>query len=101
MKGFTLLAVLLAWGLALPAFAQDEGKLPWEEYDKLINKRSSLASMGPDLFGDAVDLYTGSLSFSATDVSIPGNSGLAVAVGRSYTVTDRKGYWLRDLPFAD
>ncbi|HMB57997.1 MAG TPA: RHS repeat-associated core domain-containing protein [Arenimonas sp.] len=33
-----------------------------------------------------MNFYTGGTSFNATDVSIPGNSGLSVAVGRFYTV---------------
>ena len=38
---------------------------------------------GGDLFGDRTDAYTGSTEFLVTDVSIPGNSKLAVAVQRS------------------
>ncbi|KAB8164882.1 RHS repeat protein, partial [Lysobacter maris] len=100
---WTLAAMLLA--VVGGVSAQDQAKAPWEEYDKLIDKSSAITSLGPDLFGDNVDLYTGSLSFSATDVGLPGNNGLAVAVGRRYSVEnhvpsriDVDGY---DLPFAD
>ncbi|MCF7221521.1 fibronectin type III domain-containing protein [Marilutibacter chinensis] len=101
MQWVVAAALLAAGGTVC---AQDEGKAPWEEYDKLIDKRSAITSLGPDLFGDNVDLNTGALSFSATDVGVPGNNGLAVAVGRRYSVEnhganrDIDGY---DLPFAD
>jgi len=36
--------------------------------------------------GDKVNLYTGGLEFSQTDVSLPGNNSLAVSVGRRYTM---------------
>ncbi|AWV08083.1 wall associated protein [Lysobacter maris] len=85
--------------------AQEQGKALWEEYDKLIDKRSAITALGPDLFGDNVDLYTGNLSFSATDVSVPGNNALPVAVGRRYGIDNHSvghpgvdGY---DLAFAD
>lgn len=91
---------VLVYLCATTCFAQ-EGKSPWEEYDKLINARKSVTALGPDLFGDHVDLQTGTLSFSATDVSIPGNSKLPVAFTRSFTVSNRKGYYSHDLPLGD
>jgi RHS repeat-associated protein len=36
-----------------------------------------------DMFGDSIDTYTGGLSFSHTDVSLPGNSNLEVAIHRT------------------
>lgn len=66
--------------LAFPAWAQG-AKLPWEEYERLVEKGRSIAPLDVgSMFGDKVDLYSGALSFSATDVSIPGNSGLPVAI---------------------
>ena len=44
----------------------------------------ALAMQGDRSFGDMVNLYTGSLSFSQTDVSIPGNSALPVAIVRRF-----------------
>ena len=59
------------------------------------------------MFGDAVDLYTGTLSFSTTDVSLPGNSSLPVAVTRTFS-QGNSGYdfstglsWGGDNAFAD
>ena len=42
-----------------------------------------LESHGPNLLGDSVDLNTGALAFKHTDISIPGNSSLPVAITRT------------------
>ncbi|WP_115512783.1 RHS repeat domain-containing protein [Xanthomonas arboricola] len=95
--GIALVLGLLFCGWAN---AQSNAKAPWEEYDKLIHNRQALTALGPTLFGDQVDLYSGALSFSNVDVNVPGNA-LAISVGRSLTVTNRQGYILTDLSFAD
>ncbi|WP_396617483.1 wall associated protein [Lysobacter soli] len=95
-KGF--FAVALLFSVALTSRAQ---VVPWEEYAKLVDSSQSITALGPNLFGDQVNLSNGSLSFSATDVSVPGNSALPVAVGRTFNVSNRKGYDFNDLPFAD
>lgn len=56
----------------------------YEEYRKLVQRGSSLSAVGDDLFGDHVNLYSGSVEFVQTDVSLPGNDGLAVSVGRRF-----------------
>lgn len=40
------------------------------------------------ILGDAVDLYTGSLSFYQTDISIPGNFSIPVSLGRRFHGAD-------------
>lgn len=82
------------------ASAQSNAKAPWEEYDKLIHNRQAVTALGPTLFGDQVDLYSGALSFSTVDVSLPGNA-LDLSLGRSLAITNRQGYVINDLPFAD
>jgi len=102
---FFLLAALLL-GLATPAHAQSESNRPWEEYDKLLKGKESIGVLGPDLFGDSVNFQNGALSFSATDINLPGNNKLPVALTRTYSVRTRKGYisdamladWELDLP---
>src|SRR5689334_6055568 len=96
-----VLLLLLGTGAAL---AQD-GKQPWEEYDKLINKRKAVTALGDDMFGDRVDLASGSVSFSQTDVSLTGNNALPVAVTRTFNVVSDKerpnynfGDWDIDIP---
>lgn len=55
---------------------------PMEEWEKRQNAEERLTAFGDDLMGDQIDPHTGSLSFLQTDVSLPGNSGLPVAISR-------------------
>src|SRR5690606_18647886 len=59
---------------------------PWEDYATHLQSRQALAAHGPELFGDQVNLYNGALSFSVTDIALPGNSGLPVALTRTFSV---------------
>jgi YD repeat-containing protein len=45
----------------------------------------NITSRGADLMGDRVNLYNGALEFVHSDVSLPGNNALPVAVGRRHT----------------
>jgi RHS repeat-associated protein len=96
-------AALFALAASLPGtLAAQATAQPWEEYSKLIESRQAVAAYGPDLFGDEVNLSNGALSFSATDIAIPGNNALEVALKRSYTVSDKRSYQsLNFQPFAD
>jgi hypothetical protein len=79
-----LLVALPIAGAVLPTFAQTV----YEEQSKLIRAPKSYTRLGDNLFGDKVNLYTGSLEFIQTDVSLPGNSALPVSVGRRLIVGD-------------
>ncbi|WP_190278985.1 hypothetical protein [Dokdonella koreensis] len=79
MLGLVLLSSL--------AQAQPKETSIYDEQGKLLRGNESVSPLGPELFGDKVSLYTGSLEFVQTDVSIPGNSALPVAVGRRYRPT--------------
>jgi RHS repeat-associated protein len=46
---------------------------------------SSVSTLGPDLFGDKVNLFNGSLQFEHTDLEVPGNSSIPVALTRRYS----------------
>jgi YD repeat-containing protein len=81
-RGFALLSLSVAW----PATAQVT--IP-QEYDKTIKSAEVVGSLGADLFGDQTNLYTGSTSFIVTDVRVPGNSALPMAVGRRFVIEDR------------
>ncbi|UHQ22626.1 hypothetical protein LVB77_18565 [Lysobacter sp. 5GHs7-4] len=90
--------------LALACGAACAGRAPWEEYDKLIKSAQTVKSEGPTLFGDSVNLYTGATSFATTDVSIPGNFPIPVALGRRFAAaTDARsrpfGDWDWDVPY--
>ena len=67
---------------------------PWENYRDYIKKRAGLHSAVPEAFGDVVGLSNGSLSFSVTDLSIPGNSALPVAITRTFEVAHRPEFYL-------
>ncbi len=58
----------------------------YDEQGKLLRGSETAGTLGPDLFGDQISLYTGSVEFVQTDVSIPGNSALPVSVGRRYRI---------------
>ncbi|WP_223807134.1 RHS repeat domain-containing protein [Montanilutibacter psychrotolerans] len=101
MKLFGGLSALFALSLPVPASAQIESRQPWDEYGKKIETAQAVGAVGPDLFGDSVNFSNGALSFSATDVSVPGNSKLPVAFTRVLSVSNWKGYQRNDSPLAD
>ncbi len=45
----------------------------------------AIATLGPDLFGDKVNLYNGSFSIEHTDVLLPGTGTLRVALDRQHS----------------
>lgn len=58
-------------------------QVSWEqEWGTRISSRQSVAPLTSDLFGEEVSLYDGTTSFVATDVSIPGNFDIPVAISR-------------------
>lgn len=83
---------------ALPLGAQSVYQ--WESYDKRVDSAKSVVKLGDDLLGDAISLQDGGLSFSATDVSLPGNSALPVAITRTWalgnTRTRPQGQFMAD-----
>lgn len=91
--------------LGVCMLAHGQERRPWEEYDQLVKRRESVTAYQADLFGDKVDLASGALSFSVTDISVPGNSSLPVALTRTLSIFNRKGYALNpqgpDGAFAD
>lgn len=53
-----------------------------EEWEKRQNAEDRLRAFGDDLLGDGIDPHTGSLVFTQTDVSLPGNFSLPVEITR-------------------
>jgi YD repeat-containing protein len=79
-----------------------ETRQVWEEFGSRVKASGKVAPLGPTLFGDQVSLSNGALSFSVTDVSVPGNNALPVAFTRSFTVRSREGSrFYNDFPLAD
>ncbi len=72
--------------LALPELvaAQSSVTIP-SEYDKVASLRTTVTALGPDLFGDEVSLYDGTVQFRQVDVSLPGNDNLPVEIARRFT----------------
>lgn len=55
-----------------------------QQYDKVIREHGQIAGLGSELFGDKIGLYTGALEFVQTDISLPGNNSLPVAISRRF-----------------
>ena len=97
-------AVMLALaGAHSPGFAESTASIYQEQY-RLIRAPQAITSLGPELFGDKVNLYNGALEFVQTDVSIIGNNALPVAVGRRLSTgnwanaTGAFGRWELEIP---
>ncbi len=88
----------VSWaGLVL---AQTGAQSPEDFLNDLAKLDSSYAPAGSADTGETVDLYTGSLGFVVTDVSLPGNSDLRVALQRRFSVGS-PGDTGEDYAFAD
>ena len=85
--GQTLFAALSMHAIACLAAPVD----PAIDYPNLIRAQSTVGSLGNGLFGESVDYYTGQTDFVATDVSVPLNFALPMAVSRRYHVANRDG----------
>jgi len=94
-----------ATGLALSLVAIAQTKVG-EDFTELTKPSTEVLTLGPDLFGDQVSMYTGTVRFSVTDISLPGNNALSVALGRTVTPehfftktpTGQLGNWELDIP---
>ncbi len=75
----------LATALLVSSFASVAGTDYQDEYEKKIKASQDVGVLGNDLAGDRVNFYTGATSFSATDISLPGNA-LGLSLSRSYEV---------------
>ncbi|MCS0588936.1 RHS repeat domain-containing protein [Massilia norwichensis] len=90
-KKFAVLTIAMA---VQAAYAQTA--TTYSDQNKLIRAPQAVTRLGADLFGDKVNLYTGGLEFIQKDVSLPGNSGLPVEVGRHIKVGED---WLEETLF--
>ncbi|KFN40982.1 RHS repeat domain-containing protein, partial [Arenimonas oryziterrae] len=71
-----------------------------DEYSKQIKSAEQVGALGPDMFGEETNFYTGTTEFRATDVSLPGNYSVPVSVGRRFTM-DKMGQPLFNGAFGD
>ena len=72
-----------------------------QEYTDLIRAQNTVGSLDSALLGERIDYYTGHVDFVATDVSLPGNSALPVAVGRRYSVQANPAAVVPERAFGD
>ena len=78
-----------------------------QNHAKLITSAEVVGALGDNLFGEQVNFYTGATEFQATDLAVPGNSGLSVAASRRLSVEGDNagrvsyslGDWQLDLPY--
>ncbi len=61
------------------------------QYSDLIRSQAVVAPLESGLLGESVDYYTGQTDFVATDVRLPGNFALPMAISRRYHVGNRAG----------
>ena len=78
--------LLAAASIATLPTASAQTMYEWEQYEKRVDSARSVVALGTDLFGDSVGLQNGNLSFSVTDVDVPGNNALPVRFTRTYAV---------------
>src|SRR6185312_9587660 len=83
---------LIGLGAGVLAYAGDDygGLDGYEEYGQHIHDSQTVSPLGDDFFGDSTNLYNGQTSFEVTDVSIPGNSSLPVALSRHLAIADQR-----------
>lgn len=97
---------VILFGVLGIAEAQDI-KAIGQEYARHIKSAEAIGALGNDLFGDLTNLYTGTTEFAVTDVSLPGNSVLPIAISRRFQVQPRDGVlskgnfadWELDMPY--
>ncbi|MEH6414651.1 hypothetical protein [Pseudomonas sp. CGJS7] len=107
-NGRGALRVVLAWFafIALCVALGDASAqgTDWpNEYAKRVRSTENVSPLGDEAFGDKVNLFNGTVRFSHDLISIPGNSGLPVALGIFFDPHDitqghLNGYWDLDIP---
>ncbi|MGE4071147.1 MAG: RHS repeat-associated core domain-containing protein [Lysobacterales bacterium] len=83
--------VLALLGLMVFGAAHGQELYQWDSYEKRIDSARTVQALGADAFGDSVSLQNGALSFSVTDVDLPGNNALPVRFTRTYSVSNTRG----------
>ncbi|NNE59260.1 MAG: hypothetical protein HKN36_14225 [Hellea sp.] len=103
-----ILSFLASGCFYAPAQSQESNPTSIEEINHLAwdGVEQRLQGTGFGLMGDQIDTATGSLVFTQTDVSIPGNSDLEVAIRRKSggrttqtEISAQFGDWQLDVPY--
>lgn len=61
-----------------------------EKHIERLTQAQKLAPVGVDGFGDQISYFSGGLTFSNADISLPGNSSLPVELRRTFAIEDRR-----------
>ena len=75
-----------------------------DEYAKRIRATEVVSPLGDGLFGDAISLFDGTVTFAATDIDLPGNNALPVRLRRFLDLQDKAFPqalcdWQLDVPY--
>jgi hypothetical protein len=101
-------ALLLSANLQAATIATEpeSSSLAYEQILSRNEANDSVTAETTDLLGERIDLNSGSISFKHTDVSLPGNSALPVAISRlhkskAYSNFNRTDFsdWALDIPY--
>jgi hypothetical protein len=87
----------------MPSLACAQDVHVYDEYNKLIQQRSTIDAFGAEGFGDKISLNDGSLEIIQTDVDLRGNNAIPVTVSRRFTPADiynvgHFGFWSLEIP---
>jgi hypothetical protein len=84
----------------------NSGSLAYQEVLAKLDVQMGVTPETSDLLGEQIDLNTGSVSFRHTDISIPGNNNLEVAIHRvfkganyAHSSTLEMADWMLDIPY--
>lgn len=97
--------LLAALSLLLGSAVRAQNSMSWsEQYARVVSAARTIAPLSDSGFGDNVNLYDGATTFTATDISLPGNSDLPVELTRTWdlqndgTSQQTIGDWVIDVP---
>ncbi|KOQ74288.1 hypothetical protein ABW44_09995 [Stenotrophomonas maltophilia] len=65
---------------------------PESEYANKVGKAQQMGRLDEKTFGENISLFNGQLSFSVTDIAIPGNAGPPVELVRKRSISERYLY---------
>ena len=85
IRGVFIAVLMMVMSVGYASAQNDEPLIPIIDWQERQTNLERLTAFGDDLMGDAIDPNIGSLVFAHTDVSLPGNSGLEVAIRRQLT----------------
>ena len=100
-SNWALIVFGAAMACAQATWAQGENQRIYQTYADSVAAAQRREPLGDQAFGEKIALFSGSTEFTITDITLPGNDDLPVALGRRFVVQDRNEYrdraWLSNL----